>query len=181
MGKRLCAPLVFFSCQFTEERGSLFLVPQLDELRVAEIGCGGGWGAIAVTYVEWAGTALGQVLVPWRRIHDGASANAFADDAHCTFLRESSNKEPAQQAIAEKYEVIAYLEAENAYAARMLEPMAGLRQTLIEEMKSRIKPDDESVPYREGEYWYYYRYAEGHEYPVYCRRKGSLDAEEQDR
>lgn len=40
----------------------------------------GGWGAIAVTYVEWAGTGLGQVLVPWRRIHDGASANAFADE-----------------------------------------------------------------------------------------------------
>ena len=40
----------------------------------------GGWGAIAVTYVEWAGTGLGQVLVPWRRIHDGASANGFADE-----------------------------------------------------------------------------------------------------
>lgn len=76
-------------------------------------------------------------------------------------------------------DVIAYLEAENAYTDRMLQPMEGLKQTLLREMKSRIKPDDESVPYREGEYWYYYRYAEGHEYPVYCRRKGSLDAEEQ--
>lgn len=39
----------------------------------------GGWGAIAVTYVEWAGTGLGQVLVPWQRIHDAATANEFAD------------------------------------------------------------------------------------------------------
>jgi oligopeptidase B len=76
-------------------------------------------------------------------------------------------------------DVIAYLEAENAYADRQLEPLAGLQDSLIAEMKSRIKPDDISVPYREGDFYYYYRYAEGHEYPVYCRRQGSLDAPEQ--
>ncbi len=76
-------------------------------------------------------------------------------------------------------EVIAYLEAENAYTERQLAPLAGLQETLIAELKSRIKPDDMSVPYKEGDYYYYYRYAEGHEYPIYCRRKGSLDAPEQ--
>lgn len=76
-------------------------------------------------------------------------------------------------------EVVAYLEAENAYADRKLRPVEGLQQTLIEEMKSRIKPDDESVPYREGDYYYYYRYSAGYEYPLYCRRKGSLDAPEE--
>jgi oligopeptidase B len=76
-------------------------------------------------------------------------------------------------------EVVAYLEAENAYTERQLAPLAGLQETLIAELKSRIKPDDMSVPYKEGEYYYYYRYAEGHEYPIYCRRKGSLDAPEQ--
>lgn len=76
-------------------------------------------------------------------------------------------------------EVIAYLEAENAYTEKQLAPLAGLQETLIAEMKSRIKPDDMSVPYKEGEYYYYYRYSEGHEYPIYCRRKGSLDAPEQ--
>src|SRR5690606_9351677 len=40
----------------------------------------GGWGAIAVTYVEWAGSGLGEVRVPWRRIHDAASANGLADE-----------------------------------------------------------------------------------------------------
>ena len=76
-------------------------------------------------------------------------------------------------------EVIAYLEAENAHTERQLAPLAGLQETLIAELKSRIKPDDMSVPYKEGDYYYYYRYAEGHEYPIYCRRKGSLDAPEQ--
>ena len=76
-------------------------------------------------------------------------------------------------------EVTEYLQAENAYADRMLEPMRGLRQTLVGEMKARIRPEEESVPYREGDYWYYYRYAAGHEYPAYYRKKGSLDAPEE--
>lgn len=76
-------------------------------------------------------------------------------------------------------DVIAYLEAENAYADRALRGTAGLQQKLVEEMASRIKPDEKSVPYLEAGYYYYYRYAEGNEYPVYCRRKGSLAAPEQ--
>ena len=76
-------------------------------------------------------------------------------------------------------EVIAYLEAENAHVDRMMAPYAGLQNTLFEEMKARIKQDDQSVPYRDGEYYYYYRYEGGREYPIYCRRKGSLDAQEE--
>jgi oligopeptidase B len=76
-------------------------------------------------------------------------------------------------------DVIAYLEAENAYADTVMAPHDGLQSTLIEEMKSRIKQDDQSVPYKDGDYYYYYRYEEGKEYPIYCRRKGSLDAGEE--
>jgi oligopeptidase B len=76
-------------------------------------------------------------------------------------------------------DVISYLEAENAYADKVMSPYEGLQETLFNEMKSRIKQDDESVPYRDGDYYYYYRYEEGREYPIYCRRKGSLDADEQ--
>jgi oligopeptidase B len=76
-------------------------------------------------------------------------------------------------------DVIEYLEAENDYADRAMQPYEGLQRTLFEEMKSRIKQDDQSVPYRDGEYYYYYRYEEGREYPIYCRRKGSLDADEE--
>ena len=46
-------------------------------------------------------------------------------------------------------------------------------------MKSRIQPDEETAPYRRGDYYYYVRYAEGSEYPIYARKAGSLDAEEQ--
>jgi oligopeptidase B len=76
-------------------------------------------------------------------------------------------------------DVISYLEAENAYADRVMGPYEGLQKTLLDEMKARIKQDDESVPYKDGDYYYYYRYEEGREYPIYCRRKGSLDADEE--
>jgi oligopeptidase B len=61
----------------------------------------------------------------------------------------------------------------------MLEPMRGMREILFGEIKSRIKEDDQSAPYRRGDYFYYYRYVEGGEYPIYARKKGSLDADEE--
>src|SRR5690606_32630341 len=76
-------------------------------------------------------------------------------------------------------EVIAYLEAENAYADEVMAAYADLHATVLEELKSRIRQVDESVPYRHGEWFYYYRYEEGREYPIYARRKGSPDAPEE--
>ncbi|HEX2139412.1 MAG TPA: S9 family peptidase [Woeseiaceae bacterium] len=75
--------------------------------------------------------------------------------------------------------VIEYLEAENAYTESVMAPLAGLQNTLRKELRSRIKQEDVSVPYRDGDYWYYYRYEQGREYPIYCRKKGSLDAPEE--
>lgn len=79
----------------------------------------------------------------------------------------------------ENPEVIKYLEAENAYTEARTGDMAGLADEVFEEMKARIKQDDESVPYRKGDYWYYTRYVEGGEYPIYARRKGSLEGPEE--
>jgi oligopeptidase B len=76
-------------------------------------------------------------------------------------------------------EVIAYLEAENDYLRRSLAHTEDLQQALFEEMKGRLKQDDASVPYREDGYWYYTRYEEGQEYPIHCRREGTLDAPEE--
>jgi oligopeptidase B len=78
----------------------------------------------------------------------------------------------------ENPEVISYLEAENNHTDKKLAPFKGLQGVLFDEMKSRIKEDDQSAPYRLGEYFYYTRYEEGDEYPIYARRKGSLDAPE---
>ena len=76
-------------------------------------------------------------------------------------------------------DVIAYLEAENAYTEQVLAPVNALREKLFDEMKGRIRQQDESVPYRENNYFYYTRFVEGGEYPLYCRKRGSLDGPEE--
>ncbi len=67
-------------------------------------------------------------------------------------------------------EVLTYLEAENAYTAQETAPLTGLQTTLFEEMKSRIKETDMSVPARRGPWWYYTRTEEGKDYAIHCRR-----------
>jgi oligopeptidase B len=75
--------------------------------------------------------------------------------------------------------VIAYLKAENDYLDTMMEPAAGMRKKLYEEMRGRIMETDASVPYLKNGYYYYTRFTEGKEYPVYCRKKGSLEGTEE--
>jgi oligopeptidase B len=67
-------------------------------------------------------------------------------------------------------EVIAYLEAENAYTEQETARLQPLRTALFEEMKARIKETDMSVPARRGPWWYYSRTEEGKDYPIQCRR-----------
>ena len=76
-------------------------------------------------------------------------------------------------------EVIAYLEAENDYNEQMTAHTKQFQEDLFEEMKSRIKEDDESVPYKLNGYWYITRFEKGFDYPVYSRKKESLDAPEE--
>ena len=76
-------------------------------------------------------------------------------------------------------EVTAYLEAENAYADAWMADTKELQETLYREMLSHIKETDESYPYLYSGYYYYSRTVEGSQYAIYCRRKGSMDAEEQ--
>ncbi len=75
--------------------------------------------------------------------------------------------------------VIAYLEAENAYRETVMKDTEELQAKLYDEIVGRIKQTDMSVPYRLNGYYYYTRYEEGQEYPIYCRKKGSLEAEEE--
>ncbi|GAB3292203.1 oligopeptidase B [Hymenobacter tenuis] len=79
----------------------------------------------------------------------------------------------------ENSEVISYLNAENAYTEQQLAPVKGLQEKLFQEIKGRIKEQDESVPYRDNGYYYYTRFEAGAEYPIYCRKKGSLTAPEE--
>jgi oligopeptidase B len=79
----------------------------------------------------------------------------------------------------ENPDVRAYLEAENAYTDAEMKPTEGFQQALYAEMLGRIQETDENVPYRRGEFYYYSRTEQGKQYPIYCRRKGSLAAEEE--
>ncbi len=76
-------------------------------------------------------------------------------------------------------EVIKYLEAENAYTATVMKPTTALQEKLYKEMVGRIKQTDLSVPTRDRGYFYYSRTVEGKQYPIVCRKKGSLDAAEE--
>jgi len=67
-------------------------------------------------------------------------------------------------------ELVAYLEAENAYTQAVMAPTEQLQKKLYAEMLSHIKETDESVPYRDKGWFYYTRTVEGRQYPIYCRR-----------
>ena len=84
------------------------------------------------------------------------------------WLREKTNPE-----------VIAYLEAENAYTAAGMKHTEALQDRLYREMLGRIKETDQAVPYLDNGYWYYSRTEQGKAYSIYCRRKGSLEAPEE--
>jgi oligopeptidase B len=84
------------------------------------------------------------------------------------WLRERSNPE-----------VRAYLEAENEYADELLKRTVAFRERLYQEMLGRIKQTDLTVPYRMRGYFYYSRTETGKQYPIYCRKKGSVEAPEQ--
>jgi oligopeptidase B len=75
--------------------------------------------------------------------------------------------------------VLAYLEAENAYTEVAMQHTEPLQAKLYDEMLSRIQETDLSVPYRDGDYYYYSRTEAGKSYPIHCRKKGSLDASEE--
>jgi oligopeptidase B len=76
-------------------------------------------------------------------------------------------------------EVMAFLQAENEFAEKELSHTKALEEKLFQEIKARFKPNDTSVPYRRDGYYYYTRYEEGKEYPIYARKRGSLLAPEE--
>ena len=79
----------------------------------------------------------------------------------------------------ENPEVIDYLRAENQYLEEAMSHTQSFQTDLFEEMKSRIKEDDSSVPYFKKGYYYYTRYEQGGQYAIHCRRKGSMEAPEE--
>jgi oligopeptidase B len=76
-------------------------------------------------------------------------------------------------------EVLKYLAAENSYLTQVMQHTSALQEQLFQEMKARIKEDDQSVPERRGSHLYYTRTETGRQYRVFCRRHESVDAPEE--
>ena len=79
----------------------------------------------------------------------------------------------------EDKEVLEYLNAENDYFEQMTAHTKDFEKNLFEEMKARIKEDDESVPYKYNGYWYISKFETGKDYPIYTRKKETLNAQEE--
>ena len=95
------------------------------------------------------------------------------------WMRLSDEQKNAENPDEQTQKVLDYLNTENTYKTAMLKHTEGFQENLFQEIVGRIKQDDETVPYKDNGYYYYTRYEEGKEYPINCRKMGSLDAEEE--
>lgn len=94
------------------------------------------------------------------------------------WMKLSDEQKNAGQKDAQTQKVISYLNAENDYLKAELNHTEALQKKIYNEIVGRIKQTDESVPYKDNGYWYYTRYERGQEYPIYCRKKETMDAPE---
>ena len=99
------------------------------------------------------------------------------DDYH--WMRLTDEQKDAKEPDEQTQEVLDYLNAENAFLEAEMAHTNDFQKDLFEEMKGRIKEDDSSVPYKSNGYFYITKYELGQQYPVYTRKKGSLEAEEE--
>ncbi|MDZ4751970.1 MAG: S9 family peptidase [Flavobacteriales bacterium] len=91
------------------------------------------------------------------------------------WMRLSDEQKEKGDSLPETKAVRDYLNAENEYTQAALAHTASFQEKLFEEMKGRIKEDDQSVPYKDNGYWYYTRFEKGQDYSFYCRKKDSME------
>jgi len=92
------------------------------------------------------------------------------------WIRLGDEQKAAETPDEQTSRVLAYLKGENAYKEAVMKHTEGLQKTIYDEITGRIRKDDESVPYLENGYYYFTRFTEENEYPVYYRKKGSTEA-----
>jgi oligopeptidase B len=95
------------------------------------------------------------------------------------WMKLTDDQKIAEQKDEQTQKVIHYLTAENDYLKAKMKHTEAFQEKLYNEIIGRIKQTDESVPYKKNGYWYYTRYEEGKEYPIYCRKQGTLEASEE--
>ncbi|MBP7039315.1 MAG: hypothetical protein KBB30_10470, partial [Bacteroidales bacterium] len=94
------------------------------------------------------------------------------------WMRLSDEQKNAEIPDSQTVRVLAYLNAENDYSKAVMKHTEKMQKNLFEELKGRLKEDDESVPYLDNGYYYHIKYFPGKEYPVYFRRKEGSDKPE---
>ena len=123
--------------------------------------------AVCIAFVISCAPTVPLAPVAEKRPHElELHGDVRVDDYY--WLRERTNPE-----------VLAYLEAENAYTSSMMAETELLQEELFEELKNRLEPDESTVPALFDGYYYYKRYADGLEYPIHCRKQGSVEAPEE--
>lgn len=95
------------------------------------------------------------------------------------WMKLTDAQKNADQKDEQTQKVLNYLNAENDYLKAQLKHTEAFQEKLYDEIIGRIKQTDESVPYRDNGYYYYQRYEEGQEYPIYCRKKSTLNGQEE--
>ena len=95
------------------------------------------------------------------------------------WMRLTDEQKRAENPDDHTQKVLNYLNEENDYTKTVMSHTEDLQQKLYDEIVGRIKQTDESVPYFTNGYWYYTRYEEGGEYPIYCRKNGTPEADEE--
>ncbi len=95
------------------------------------------------------------------------------------WMRLSDEQKNAEEKDAHTQKVVSYLEEENSYYEEVTKLTKPFEEDLFEEMKGRIKEDDSSVPYKDNGYFYITSYKIGNQYPIYSRKKGTLEAKEE--
>jgi oligopeptidase B len=98
---------------------------------------------------------------------------------HYFWMRLTDEQKVAKEKDEQTQKVEQYLHDENAYFESVMADTVEFQEALFEEMKGRIKEDDESVPYFKNGYYYITRYEKGSQYPIYSRKKGTLEAKEE--
>jgi oligopeptidase B len=95
------------------------------------------------------------------------------------WMRLTDEQKSAEEKDSHTQEVVDYIDAENDYTESRLKHTKKFQDKLFDEIVGRFKKNDESVPYLDNGYFYYTRYEKGKEYAIHCRKKESLDGEEE--
>ena len=95
------------------------------------------------------------------------------------WMRLTDEQKSAKKYDKQAQEVVNYIDSENSYTESSLSHTKIFQNNVFEEIIGRIEKDDESVPYLDNGYYYYSRFESGKEYAIHCRKKGSLDVQEE--